>query len=113
MAEVQVEEVVVLGGGSFGTALGQVLARKGHHVTILTRDPRTEASINNEHRNPKYLTDLTLHEVLCIDVLRRILILIFLAESESHNEHNDSNLSHADCTCYPSSRYWHLDQPNP
>jgi len=74
------EVVVVLGGGSFGTALGQVLARKGYSVTILTRDENTVKSINENHRNPKYLTDLTLSENLNattdLNVVRRATTIV-------------------------------------
>lgn len=44
--------IAVLGSGSFGTALGSVLARNGHEVVLLTLRPEVAAAINNDHKNP-------------------------------------------------------------
>eukprot|EP00128_Syssomonas_multiformis_P014849 Colp12_sorted_trinity150504_noHs@1009 len=57
-------KVAVFGSGSFGTAMASVFARTGAHTVVLTRDPAVEASINNEHKNCKYLTNYTLPENL-------------------------------------------------
>mmetsp|Transcript_20182 Transcript_20182/g.32056 ORF Transcript_20182/g.32056 Transcript_20182/m.32056 type:complete len:404 (+) Transcript_20182:28-1239(+) len=45
--------VTVFGGGSFGTALAVVAARRGHNVIILVRDKEQCKSINEQHINPK------------------------------------------------------------
>jgi len=45
--------IVVFGGGSFGTALATIAARKGHKVIILVRDENQAKSINEENINPK------------------------------------------------------------
>lgn len=53
-------KVVVCGGGSFGTAMADVLARNGYPVSILVRKPWVRDEINQEHRNPKYLSEYLL-----------------------------------------------------
>jgi glycerol-3-phosphate dehydrogenase (NAD(P)+) len=50
----------VLGSGSFGTCLALHLAEKGYDVVLWARDPRLAAAINQQHRNPRYLTDFLL-----------------------------------------------------
>ena len=53
-------KVTVVGAGSFGTALATVLAAAGNKVQIWARELEVVASINHDHRNPAYLTDLML-----------------------------------------------------
>ena len=55
-------KVVVLGGGSFGTAMGTLLARNkaSLDVVLLVRDAGTVASINERHVNARYLPQHTL-----------------------------------------------------
>lgn len=50
-------QVVVFGGGSFGTAIACALARqKGQlNVTLLLRDPYVCKDINERHINSRYL----------------------------------------------------------
>eukprot|EP00741_Cyanophora_paradoxa_P013338 tig00020684_g12881.t1 len=54
----------VFGGGAFGTALASLLAAKGCRVDMLVRDPEMARVINEEHRNPRYLSDFFLPETL-------------------------------------------------
>lgn len=49
----------VIGGGSWGTALANVLAESGP-VSLWARDPKVVDFINEHHRNPKYQSDLPL-----------------------------------------------------
>lgn len=51
-----------LGGGSFGTALSILLAKKGVMVSIWDRDNAVIEDINNNHRNTKYIKDAILPE---------------------------------------------------
>lgn len=51
----------IIGGGSWGTALASVLAEKGP-VNLWARDPDSVDSINREHRNIKYQSDLVLSD---------------------------------------------------
>ena len=53
-------KVLVLGAGNFGTCLADHLADLGNHTTIWARDAAVVDFINQNHRNPKYLTDMTL-----------------------------------------------------
>ena len=52
----------VIGAGSWGTALAQVLGSKGISVTMWARDETVAEGINSEHRNPRYLSDSALSE---------------------------------------------------
>ena len=52
----------VIGAGSWGTALAQVLAGNGHDVGLWARKPEVAAAINADHRNPRYLSDVVLSE---------------------------------------------------
>ena len=53
-------KVSVIGAGSWGTALSQVLAENGNNVGLWARRPEVVKSINSEHRNPRYLSDIDL-----------------------------------------------------
>lgn len=56
----RVSEAAVLGAGSFGTALAELLARQGIGVRLWFRDADNAAEMNRTHKNPKYLRDFTL-----------------------------------------------------
>lgn len=53
-------KVVVLGTGNFGTCLANHLAGLGHQVTMWGRSIDITDSIQNLHRNPKYLSHVPL-----------------------------------------------------
>lgn len=53
-------KALVLGTGNFGTCLANHLAGQGHDVTIWGRSPEITASINTQHRNPRYLEHIAL-----------------------------------------------------
>ena len=55
-------KVSVIGAGSWGTALSQLLAANGHNVGLWARNPEVVASINGRHVNPRYLSDVALSE---------------------------------------------------
>lgn len=48
--------VVVVGGGSWGTAFSRVLANREHEVTLACRDAEQARAIAETGRNPRYLT---------------------------------------------------------
>lgn len=50
----------VVGGGAWGTALSDLLARAGHDVTIWAREPDVVEHINTTHANPRFLAGVTL-----------------------------------------------------
>jgi glycerol-3-phosphate dehydrogenase (NAD(P)+) len=53
-------KVVVVGGGSWGTAFACLLRDREHEVTLACRDPAQAKTIAETHRNPKYLTAASL-----------------------------------------------------
>lgn len=56
--------VAVIGGGSWGTALANLLAGKDLPVTIWSFEADVADAINTEHRNPRYLSEVELDERL-------------------------------------------------
>ncbi len=57
-------KVGILGAGAWGTAVGKVLADKGHRVEIWAYEKEVAFSINREHRNSRYLMGVELPELL-------------------------------------------------
>jgi glycerol-3-phosphate dehydrogenase (NAD(P)+) len=55
----RIPKVVVLGSGSWGSALATVLARAASTVTLIGRDPKVIENINN-HGNERFLPGITL-----------------------------------------------------
>ncbi|HEY8102893.1 MAG TPA: NAD(P)H-dependent glycerol-3-phosphate dehydrogenase [Gaiellaceae bacterium] len=55
--------VVVVGGGSWGTAFSRVLRNREHDVTLACRDPEQARAIAETGRNPRYLTHCDLRGV--------------------------------------------------
>lgn len=53
-------KVCVFGGGSFGTAMAFALACNGHDVVLLCRSDDSAESINQNHRNQKYMKEFVL-----------------------------------------------------
>ena len=56
-------KIVVVGGGSWGTAFSRVLANREHDVTLACRDAEQARAIEETHRNPRYLTHCDLRGV--------------------------------------------------
>jgi len=52
--------IAVLGGGAWGTALAQVMARGGADVLVWAREAEVVAAINDRHANPLFLPDVAL-----------------------------------------------------
>ncbi|GFP75315.1 NAD(P)H-dependent glycerol-3-phosphate dehydrogenase [Clostridium fungisolvens] len=55
-------KVTFLGGGSFGTALSILLAKKGVTVSIWDRDKEVVDEINNKRTNDRYIKELHIPE---------------------------------------------------
>ena len=47
--------IAVVGGGAWGTALADLLARKGDTVTLWAREPEVVEAVNRQHTNPVFL----------------------------------------------------------
>lgn len=56
--------MAILGGGSFGTALANIVADNGHTVALWLRNSERAAEINSAHRNSQYLPDYPLNPAL-------------------------------------------------
>lgn len=50
-------KVAVIGAGSWGTAIAQLLGSAGNNVSIWARRSEVVQSINTNHHNPRYLVD--------------------------------------------------------
>lgn len=57
-------KVTVIGAGSWGTAIAWVLGENGHEVTLWVHNAVSAASINDMGRNPRYLNDVELRNVM-------------------------------------------------
>src|SRR5690606_9485307 len=56
--------VAILGGGSFGTALANIVADNGHETCLWLRNAERAAEINQRHCNSRYLPELPLNPAL-------------------------------------------------
>jgi glycerol-3-phosphate dehydrogenase (NAD(P)+) len=59
-----VTRIAVVGAGSWGTALADMLARHGARVVVWAHEPEVAAEINSRHRNDLFLPEAPLHESL-------------------------------------------------
>jgi glycerol-3-phosphate dehydrogenase (NAD(P)+) len=57
---VSTERVAVVGAGSWGTALADLLARNGTDTVLWSFEPEVAEGITREHRNPRYLSEVEL-----------------------------------------------------
>ena len=56
------QPVAVLGGGSFGTAVANLLAENGVPVRQWMRDPEQAEAMRVNRENPRYLKGIRLHD---------------------------------------------------
>ena len=68
-------KIAVIGAGSWGTALANLLAHNGHNVSLWARRSEVVTSINKDHRNPRYLTDVELHSDVVATLSHRDAVL--------------------------------------
>ncbi|NHM16017.1 NAD(P)H-dependent glycerol-3-phosphate dehydrogenase [Eggerthellaceae bacterium zg-887] len=55
-------KAAVIGAGSWGTALAQVLALNGHNVSLWARDAKVVRGINENGYNPRYVSNALLSD---------------------------------------------------
>jgi len=55
------QPIAVLGGGSFGTAIANLLAENGQAVRQWMRDPEQAEAIRTRRENPRYLKGVKVH----------------------------------------------------
>ncbi|MFW6014887.1 MAG: NAD(P)H-dependent glycerol-3-phosphate dehydrogenase [bacterium] len=58
------DKITILGGGSWGTAIAQLLAKNGHQVMIYDREEKIINSIKQKHINIGYFPEYTLSDKL-------------------------------------------------
>lgn len=56
--------IAVLGGGSFGTVIANIMANNDHRVCLWLRNAERAEEINQQHVNSAYLPNLKLHKDL-------------------------------------------------
>ncbi len=56
--------IVVLGGGSFGTAVANIIAANGHRTFLWMRDAERAKKCQQSRENPEYLPGFLLHDSL-------------------------------------------------
>jgi glycerol-3-phosphate dehydrogenase (NAD(P)+) len=83
-------EVVVVGGGSFGTSLAHLLAQLGRKMMLWVRRPELAAEINERHTNSRYLGDTALSASLRatteLAAARRAPVVLVAVPSRSFRE---------------------------
>jgi glycerol-3-phosphate dehydrogenase (NAD(P)+) len=82
-----VKNVSILGGGSFGSVIANIIAHNGHKTLLWMRDSEQVASLNKLHENINYLPGYKLHkDVVATDDLAiavKDVDLIFVAVPSS------------------------------
>ncbi|MEP7346674.1 MAG: NAD(P)H-dependent glycerol-3-phosphate dehydrogenase [Gemmatimonadaceae bacterium] len=78
--------VAVVGGGAWGTALGDQLARGGHKVMLWARESDVARDVSERHQNPRFLAGVALDESLQAtnvlgDALRDAELVLFVSPS--------------------------------
>ncbi len=83
-------KVVIIGAGSWGTALGKLLAEKENQVWLLARRKEVYDSINERHENPFYLPKIklphNLKAALEPKVLKKAELIVFAVPSHALRE---------------------------
>lgn len=88
---------VVVGSGSWGTALAVFLAKKCPQVYLIGRDPAVADAINSTHRNARYLPEISLPENLIastdLDLVSMADLLLFVVPTSATRQ-TAEQLSH-------------------
>lgn len=62
-----VRRCTVVGGGAWGTAIADRLARNGHHTVLWAREADVVDAINTRHENPRFLAGIPLAPTLAAE----------------------------------------------
>lgn len=86
-----VQKVAVLGGGSFGTALANIVAANGHETTLWFRDSERAEICERTRENTTYLPGYRLHDNLRVssnlaESLRDVNVVVVVVPSQSYRE---------------------------
>ncbi len=77
------QQVAVLGGGSFGTAIAKVLSENGHRVHFWMRDEEKARAIRTSRENSRYMPGIKLNELVepttDIEAALSVANLVFVA----------------------------------
>ncbi|KRL61702.1 NAD(P)H-dependent glycerol-3-phosphate dehydrogenase [Latilactobacillus fuchuensis] len=79
--------IAVLGAGSWGTILANLLVENGHHVELWGNDAEKVAEINEQHTNKHYLPDFKinpqLHATLDLDeAFEQVDVVLFVIPTQ-------------------------------
>lgn len=86
-----IEQIAVIGAGSWGTALAMVLADNGHEIRLWSHNPGQVEEINQFHTNKKYLPDIVLPESITAyatleDVLEGVETIVLAVPTKAIRE---------------------------
>lgn len=81
-------KITVLGAGSWGTILANLLVENGHQVELWGNDPKKVAEINEQHTNTHYLPDFKidpqLHATIDLNVaLDQVDVVLFVIPTQA------------------------------
>ena len=86
-----IQKAAVIGGGSFGTVVANILADNHIHTVQWMRNDDVARSINEQHSNPQYLPDVSLNPALTattdlLDAIREAEVIFVSVPSKSVRE---------------------------